>query len=208
MKILLFIINVIYPWMKRLSHILWISTGFHQSSSTELTSPNSETDLSICFNHLKEDRHCNKASTTGSVHQLQLDSSHGFLSFLAFLQTGKISSNSTSHKALLFENLAGVWTSFPSLNSIEGLEDLQRQLGFHFGRRGRAGLQELRKDQVVIKVDSGGKLFATLAFPPLEKNYQGLNAKELSHDQHMYCTGNPNDPLASLEFYLAKLHPN
>lgn len=77
----------------------------------------------------------------------------------------------------------------------------------HFGRRGREGLRELKKDQVVFLYDDTGVEYATLGFNPQEKNRQGYKLKEIEHDQRMYGTGAPNCPLVSLKKYINALNP-
>ena len=89
---------------------------------------------------------------------------------------------------------------------------LQRKVFFevvlHFGRRGREGLRTIQKDDIIFKVDEHGTEYATLGFNALEKNHQGLSAREREHSQQMYATGNEDCPLMSLKFYLSKLNEN
>ena len=87
---------------------------------------------------------------------------------------------------------------------------LQRKVFFetvlHFGRRGREGLREMKKSDIVFKLDENGKEYATLAGNPLEKNHQGFSSREGEHSQIMYGTGDVNCPFTSLKFYLTKLN--
>lgn len=81
------------------------------------------------------------------------------------------------------------------------------EIGLHFGRRGREGLRELRKDHIIFKTDDVGNQYATLNHNPLEKNYQASTSMRQQHDQRMYGTNGPNCPLRSLKKYLNRLHP-
>ena len=96
--------------------------------------------------------------------------------------------------------------------SLDDPVSLQRKVFFevvlHFGRRGREGLRTIRKEDIVFKVDEHGREYAMLGFNPLEKNHQGLSAREREHSQQMYGTGNKNCPLLSLKMYLGKLNEN
>lgn len=49
--------------------------------------------------------------------------------------------------------------------------------------------------------------FASLAFNPLEKNHQRLDAKDVDHNQSLYKTDYKNDAYSTLEMYLSKLNP-
>lgn len=96
--------------------------------------------------------------------------------------------------------------------SNDNLTSLQLKVFFevtlHFGRRGREGLKELRKADIVFKSDPKGVEFATLAFNPSEKNHQGISHHVTEHDQKMFSTGGEDCPVRSLKFYLSKLHPD
>ena len=87
---------------------------------------------------------------------------------------------------------------------------LQRKVFFetvlHFGRRGREGLRQMKKSDIIFTLDENGKEYATLAGNPLEKNHQGFSSREGEHIQIMYGTGEANCPLGSLKFYLTKLN--
>lgn len=82
------------------------------------------------------------------------------------------------------------------------------ELCLHFGRRGREGLRELKKDSIVFKFDDQGREYATLKYHEMEKNHQGVDMKESNKIPLMYSQ--PDDeqcPVYSLKLYLAKLNP-
>lgn len=84
-------------------------------------------------------------------------------------------------------------------------------LCFHFGRRGREGWREMNKCDFVTKVDSDGKRYVTMVNAEATKNHQGGHKqKEQDYsDVRMYemkdCA---LDPVAAVEMYLSKLHPD
>lgn len=95
--------------------------------------------------------------------------------------------------------------------STKNAVSLQRKVYFevslHCARRGCQGLRELRKDSFVIKSDSEGREYATLAYHELEKNHQGLDKRERDRDPRMYGQpGDDNCPIKSLRLYLSKLN--
>ena len=59
--------------------------------------------------------------------------------------------------------------------SEDNPKSLQRkvfvELMLHFGRLGREGLRDMRKDSIVIKVDGSDKSYATMAYNELSKNH-------------------------------------
>lgn len=82
------------------------------------------------------------------------------------------------------------------------------EVSLHFGRRGREGLRELNKSDIIFKHDDEGVEYATLNFNPHEKNHPGKTHHEAQHVQKMYATGGPDCPVASLKLYISKLHPD
>lgn len=82
------------------------------------------------------------------------------------------------------------------------------ELTLHFGRRGREGLRELKKDDIVFRKDPSGTEYATLGFNPSKKNHQGISHHISEHDQKMFATNCDDCPVQSLNFYLSKLHPD
>lgn len=87
---------------------------------------------------------------------------------------------------------------------------LQRKIFFelllHFGRRGKEGLRQIRKGQIIFSSDENGQQYATLDCNPHEKNHQSAVGHELEHKQVMYGTGVVNCPLESLRLYVSKLN--
>lgn len=81
------------------------------------------------------------------------------------------------------------------------------ELCLHFGRRGREGLRDLKKKDLVFHVDEVGVEYCTLGFNPSEKNHQGISKRDCEHDQRLYGTGGSRCPLISLKKYVNKLHP-
>lgn len=81
------------------------------------------------------------------------------------------------------------------------------ELLLHFGRRGREGLRELNKSDIIFKTDDEGVEFATLKYNPHEKNHPGKNTHEAQHVQKMYATGGEDCPVSSLKLYMSKLNP-
>ena len=79
----------------------------------------------------------------------------------------------------------------------------------HFGRRGREGLRELRRDSFQIKVDGNGKRFAILRYHEREKTRNGIDPNAGEHSKKMYEEPSSGDrcPIKTLEFYLTKLNP-
>lgn len=82
------------------------------------------------------------------------------------------------------------------------------EVSLHFGRRGREGLRELTKSDIIFKKDVDGVEYATLNFNPHEKNHPGKTHHEAQHVQKMYATGGKDCPVASLKIYMGKLHPD
>lgn len=62
------------------------------------------------------------------------------------------------------------------------------ELSMHFARRGREGLRELKRDDLIFKTTSAGWEYCTLRFNPLEKNHPVEAQKGSEHDQRMYAT--------------------
>lgn len=117
---------------------------------------------------------------------------------------------SKSHPAISEFELAKLYTS--GALSDENPISLQNKVFFevclHFGRRGREGLRELKKEHFCFVFDEVGVEFVTLCFNPAEKNHQGFNLKDTEHDQRLYGTGAANCPLVSLKKYINLLHPD
>lgn len=131
--------------------------------------------------------------------------------------TGKIKTlkkegldTSTSHPAIKDSDIKLMYST--GTLSDDNPTSLQMKVYFefclHFGRRGREGLRELKKQHFVFKFDDHGNEYCTLSHNSLEKNYQGVSMHELNHDQRMYSTGHEHCPLRSLKKYLNLLHPD
>ena len=82
-------------------------------------------------------------------------------------------------------------------------------LSFHFGRRGREGLRELRKYSFVIKTDAENREYIVNAYNEKEKNHQGVSNKEEEKQANMYAQpGDPKCPVESYKLYISKLNPS
>ena len=92
-------------------------------------------------------------------------------------------------------------------------QSLQRkvfvELLLHFGRRGKEGLRELRKDSFQIEKDDRGRSYVTIGYNEFDKNHtaEGRQDKE-NKMQIMYSqVGDPLCPVVSFQKYLDKLNP-
>ena len=115
----------------------------------------------------------------------------------------------TKHKKPIdSEDMAKIRESF----KVETPAGLQNKVFFdlllHFARRGQEGLRELTKTSLVIKKDSRGRKYATMAYNEREKNHQGQNLKERDTEKLMFeRPGDASCPVVSLEKYISKLNP-
>ena len=80
----------------------------------------------------------------------------------------------------------------------------------HFGRRGREGLRELRRDSFEIRVDSDGRRYAKLRYNEVEKTRNGIDQNVDEHQKKMFQEEKSSDlcPVKTLELYLSKLNPS
>ena len=85
--------------------------------------------------------------------------------------------------------------------SVTTPETLQNKVMFEliaqFGRRGREGLYNLRKDSFVFRTDVRGRKYVTLKYNEADKNVK---------EPRMYGTGDEFCPLLSFEKYKSKLN--
>jgi hypothetical protein len=82
------------------------------------------------------------------------------------------------------------------------------EVGIHFGRRGREGLRELKKDSFIIRSDDEGLEYVQMAYNEKEKTKRGGNMKEKEKQAVMYAQpGDQNCPVTHFKNYLSKLHP-
>ena len=80
------------------------------------------------------------------------------------------------------------------------------EVGLHFGRRGREGWRNLRKDSLVFKRDDSNPdlKYATVTHHETIKKNHGIE-NELEKDQRLYAIiGDDKCPVQSLEMYLSK----
>jgi hypothetical protein len=78
----------------------------------------------------------------------------------------------------------------------------------NFGRRGQEGLQELKKSSYAKFLDDKGSVYYKITDSEADKTHHGMDSRKTNKDVRMYAT--PRDrtcPVASLELYLSKLHP-
>ena len=96
-----------------------------------------------------------------------------------------------------------------NLDSPKGLQDkVLFDLMYFFGRRGREGLRELRKDSFKFSEDGDGKEYVTLDYNELDKNHSDISREAEETDKRMYAEAGPDCPVASLKTYLSKLNQN
>lgn len=100
-------------------------------------------------------------------------------------------------------DLAQIYSS--GVLSNDDLTSLQYKIVFeltlHFGRRGREGLKELQREDIVFKFDDNGVQYATLAYNPHEKNHQATTHHITEHEQKTFATNGDDCPVRSLKFY-------
>ena len=79
---------------------------------------------------------------------------------------------------------------------------------FLFGRRGREGLRELRKDSFEFAVDGEGMEYVTLGYNEHDKNHHDLDREAEETDKRMYAEeGELDRPVLTLKLYISKLNP-
>ena len=85
----------------------------------------------------------------------------------------------------------------------QGLHDkVLIDLMFHFGRRVREGLRELRKDSFEFAVDGEGMEYVTLAYNEHDKNHHDLDREAEETDKQMYAEeGELYCPVSILKLY-------
>ena len=114
----------------------------------------------------------------------------------------------TKHKqAIDNEDMKKILASF-DVSTPSGLQNkVFFDLLLHFARCGQEGLRELTRKSVIIKTDSSGRRYATMAYNEIEKNHTGQNLKERDIQKIMYeLPKDKNCPVASLEKYISKLN--
>ena len=81
------------------------------------------------------------------------------------------------------------------------------EVGIHFGRRGREGLRELKKDSFVLKRNSEGREYVEMAVNEFEKTKQGKNVREKEKCAAMFdCPESADCPVWHFKKYMSKLH--
>ena len=114
----------------------------------------------------------------------------------------------TRHKTPIEpEDFAKIMASL-DLKTPMGLQDkVFIDVMMHFARRGLEGLRELTPKSIIIKTDSSGQRYATLAFNENEKNHKG-DPKDIQTMKIMSeVKGDEYCPIKSLETFLEKLNP-
>ena len=137
-----------------------------------------------------------------------MSTNHVFVGLLKDLKARGL--DQTTHKsAISSENLRKLYAS--GVLSEDNPRSLQRkafiELMLHFGRPGREGLRDMRKDSIVIKVDGSGKSYATMAYNEFSKNHQNV-LTDMAHDekQSMMMEQPQRCPVQSLRLYMSKLN--
>ena len=115
----------------------------------------------------------------------------------------------TVHKAAIEEE---DWKKLinSSILNVEEADGLQKKvfldIMLHFGRRGREGLCDLKKDSFTIVENENGGKHVQMAFNEMEKTKQGIDKDEGSKEAIM-CSQEENCPVESFEAYMSHLHP-
>ena len=82
------------------------------------------------------------------------------------------------------------------------------ELLLYFGRRGKEGLWELKKDSFEVREDDKGQKHLTMAYNENDKNHPGGVIEKENKTQLMYAQpGDPRCPVVSFQKYLEKLNP-
>ncbi len=83
-------------------------------------------------------------------------------------------------------------------------------LCYHFGRRGREGWRNLKRDFYVIEVDGDGKRYVCTKSTETSKNIQGgqKQTEQDYSDCRMYAVSAKLDPVAAFELLLLKSNPD
>jgi integrase len=116
---------------------------------------------------------------------------------------------STNKEALLPGDIEKLYSKVFADNP-QGLQwRMFYEIGIHFGRRGREGLRELRKDSFVVRTDDEGLEYIQMAYNEKEKTKRGGNIREKEKQAVMYAQpGDPNCPVRHFKDLLSKLNPN
>lgn len=77
------------------------------------------------------------------------------------------------------------------------------EICLHFGKIGRDGLHDLKRENVVFTLDTNGKEYVTVKYDLPVKN----QCSRPSHDHKLYATNREDCPLKSLKKYISKLNP-
>lgn len=78
----------------------------------------------------------------------------------------------------------------------------------NFGRRGQEGLQEQKKSSYAKFTDDKGLIYYKMTYNEADKTHHGMDSRKTNKDVRMYATpGDGTCPVACLELYLSKLHP-
>ena len=80
---------------------------------------------------------------------------------------------------------------------------------FHFGRRGREGLRNMKRDSFEFVKDGEGREYARLAYNEHDKNHGETDNKAEETDKRMYAQPMEDEcPVASLKEYIGHLNLN
>lgn len=120
----------------------------------------------------------------------------------------KGSSLSKLHEPITPEDLKRMYTSeaLSQKDPTSLLHKVYFEMALHFGMFGRERFREVEQQHIQFRVDGNGVEYAQLMLNPLEKD-QGIPKKKSEYDLRMYGTGQDSCPLASLKYYISKLHP-
>ena len=76
-----------------------------------------------------------------------------------------------------------------------------------FGRRGREGLRNLKKNSFIVLHDAKNRKYVKMAFNEADKTHHGLDSREKNKEPRMYENPDKHCPVASFEKYISKLNP-
>ena len=117
---------------------------------------------------------------------------------------------STHKEPVTDADLEKLYTS--ELFSEDSPRTLQNKVMFdilaQFGRRGREGLNQLKKQSFAITTDSQGHRYVKMTYNEADKTHHGIDNREKTKEPRMYETNGPSCPLRSFEKYMSKLNPN
>ena len=113
----------------------------------------------------------------------------------------------TKHKPVIEkEDMTKITSNLKTDNPVGLQQRVFIDLMLHFGRRGREGLRELKRESFVIKKGAGGCEYVELAYNEMEKKRDGTDVNVRETDKKMYGAGGEDCPVKNLKSYLSHLN--